>query len=69
MASFAVDWAYTGDVAHSVARESEFKSEDTRFDPLARQGEGQFFCPPDSCADLFAPGPISYIYGTHPLID
>ena len=43
----------------SVVRASEFKPEDPRFDPLAGQGEGQFFCPPrdNSCVDLFVPDP------------
>ena len=30
------------------SRASEFKSEDPGFDPLAGQGEGQFFCPSES---------------------
>ena len=29
----------------SVVRESEFKSEESRFDPVAGQGEGQFSVP------------------------
>ena len=31
-----------------VVIESEFKSEDPGFDPLAGQGQGQFFCPSES---------------------
>ena len=39
----------------SVVRESEFKAEDPGFDPLAGQGELQFFLSlrVNSCADLF----------------
>ena len=33
---------------NSVVRESEFKSEDPWFDPLAGQGERQFLCPSES---------------------
>ena len=31
-----------------MVRESDFKSEDRGFDPLAKQGEEQFFCPSES---------------------
>ena len=43
-----------------VFRESEFKSEDPGFDPLAGQGEEPVFYPSksiNSCADLFVPDP------------
>ena len=40
----------------SVDSESEFNSEDPGFDPLAGQGEEQFFCPSvNSCAFSFLP--------------
>ena len=43
----------------SVVRESDFKPEDLGFDPLAGQGENQFFSSlrVNSCADLFVPDP------------
>ena len=46
-----------------VRRESEFKSKDLGFDPLAGQGEEQvFFCPSEStCADVFVPDPASCV--------
>ena len=46
-----------GGCTSSVVRESEFKSEDPGFNPLAGQGEGQVFLSlrVDSCADLFVP--------------
>ena len=39
---------YGGRISFSVVSESEFKSKDPGFDPLVRQGEGQFFCPSES---------------------
>ena len=42
----------------SVVTESEFKSKDPGFDPLAGRSEEQFFCPSvNSCAHLFVPDP------------
>ena len=47
----------------SMVSASELKPEDPGFDPLAGQGEGQFFCLSrvHSCADLFVPGPPSCV--------
>ena len=47
----------------AVVRESEFKSEDPGFDPLAGQDERQFFCPSEAalCADLLVPDPSSWV--------
>ena len=51
----------------SVVRESDFRSEDPGFDPLAGQGEGPFSCPSEStlvqtCLCLIA----LPVCGTHP---
>ena len=46
----------TGDIAQWFVKESEIKSEDPGFDPLVRQGEGQFFfCP--SAESTLVPDP------------
>ena len=54
----------------SVATESEFKSEDPGFDPLAGQGavSNSLFMSVriNSCADLFVPHDPLRVYGTHP---
>ena len=47
-----------------MVRESEFKSEDPGFDPLAGQGEGQvLFAPPSQllCRLVFVPDPPSSV--------
>ena len=53
----------TGDAAQWLEN-LRFKSEDPRFDPLAEQGEEQFFLylRVNSCADLFVPDPPSCVW-------
>ena len=46
-----------------MVRESEFKSEDRGFDPLAGQGTSPFFCPSESTLVhiFFVPEPPSWV--------
>ena len=44
---FGEGFSYYGG-RNSVVRASEFRSEDSGFDPLVGQSEGQFFCPSES---------------------
>ena len=57
----------SSDLVSSVVRESDFKSQDLGFDPLAGQGDIQFFCPSEStlvltCLCLI----LRCVYGTNP---
>ena len=59
----------SGDAAQWYVSASEFKSEDPGFDPLAGQGEDQYFCPPESPliqpSLCLPPPPPLRVYGTH----